>query len=171
MSKWNKYMGVRPYIEEPLLINEETSHMEVPSDFKDFLNKSCDPNQYSKFNMYNYDTGVPNNMWGNIFTDFVAWQIAHPEFFQRVKMDKHQAAIMEFKSRLIAKSFYGDSNLFYTILIFNDIVHESELTKDMLENQGIIALTDAGMDALQKILDFKRRYEVQVDGAFDESRF
>ena len=72
---------------------------------------------------------------------------------------------------MIAQSLYGDPALFYTIMIFNDIYHDAELSKDRLQEQGIIVLNEVGINALKDIMVFKRKYEYNEEEPFAPSDF
>lgn len=167
----NKYLGVRPYIEAPLLISEEASNLQVPKNMKDYMLVQATESKLSKWSFYRFDIGTENASYGNILNDFVSWKYAHPEFFTNIKMGRHQAAIMEYKPKLIAQSLYGDPALFYTIMIFNDIYHDAELSKDRLQEQGIIVLNEVGINALKDIMVFKRKYEYNEEEPFAPSDF
>lgn len=165
------YSGVRPYIEQPLITSEEATTLNLASDLKEYIYIQSSESNLQKHSIYKYDTGSYDSVHGNILSDFIAWQIAHPEFFKLYKMTKHQAAMMEFKPKLIAQSLYGDTSLFYTIMIFNDIYHDAELTRDRLENHGINVLNELGLNALNDIYVFKTKYEYNEEDPFPLSDF
>ena len=56
-------------------------------------------------------------------------------------------------------------------MIFNDIYHEAELTRDRLENQGITVLSERGLEALKEIVTFKNKYEYNEEDPFAPSDF
>lgn len=165
------FLGVRPYIEQPLITSEEATSLNIANDLKEYIFSQASENNLQEYSIYKFDTRDNISPHGNIFSDFVAWKYAHPEFFINYKMSKHQAAMMEYKPKLIAQSLYGDNSLFYTIMIFNDIYHEAELTRDRLENQGITVLSERGLEALKEIVTFKNKYEYNEDEPFAPSDF
>ena len=56
-------------------------------------------------------------------------------------------------------------------MIFNDIYHDAELSKDRLQEQGIIVLNEVGINALKDIMVFKRKYEYNEEEPFAPSDF
>ena len=165
------FLGVRPYIEQPLLTSEEATSLNIANTLKEYIFSQASDNNLQDYSMYKFDTRDNISPHGNIFSDFVSWKYAHPEFFKKFKMGKHQADMMEYKPKLIAQSLYGDNSLFYTIMIFNDIYHEAELTKERLEHQGITVLSEIGIEALKEIMTFKTKYEYNEDDPFAPSDF
>lgn len=165
------FLGVRPYLEQPILSPEEATSLNIANTLKDYIFSQASEAKLQEHSMYKFDTRDNSGPHGNIFSDFVAWKYSHPEFFKNYKMSKHQAAMMEYKPKLIAQSLYGDSSLFYTIMIFNDIYHEAELTRERLEEQGILVLSQKGIEALKEVEVFKNKYEYNENDPFAPSDF
>lgn len=166
MSRLRDDKNIRDYFAIPLLA-QNLSNTEPES-----LSDIMEINNESNFSIFKFETSNNIGLTQNILDRYIPYLEDKPELFSRVVFDKYIANLCEFKSRSIAKYLYGDTSLFYMIMTFNDLQHDSELTAQYLRTSGLKMLNGKGFEELNKLLGFKQRIEaIDGDAAFFEEDY
>lgn len=168
-------VGIRRYLDTPLIHNIELTD-KLPKTFKDYMDnvRSLSGIRYDdSLDWYVFDSKHDDGDYPttNILSDYMSWMMNHNEFFQKVKFNKYASVYLEYKPHTIAYSVYGNPHMFYILMVFNDIYHPSDFTRDRLENQGIMVLNSNGIEALRKILELKRIKETNEINPFVNNEF
>lgn len=161
--------GLRSLLDQPVIHSTESEILkDDPERFRDLI---FNMNNIVDLSLFKFDSFLYDGSVVNVLSDFFSWLIANPNFFHVMKCDIYKATYFEYKPKLISKYLYGTTELSYIITYFNDIQHDSELTKDMLMTRGFVYLNQEGLHALEKILSFKEFMESNDDESFKEWEF
>lgn len=118
-------------------------------------------NSLTRYALERYESSNKIGLKHNVLIKYL-WAIYdNPDYITNYRLNIYLANECEFKSKSLAKVLYGDTEMYWIILMLNDISHESELSKDMLMNKGVMVLNGNGLTYLTKLLNFKMRKEVQ----------
>lgn len=147
---------IREYFADPILSGENLG--KEPVRLQDFITRVEQPGRYSVFR---FECSSPEGDIQNILNDYYGY-LYNGNFLHRLRFDQYAVHHFAFKPNSIAKWLYGDTNMAYTLFLFNDIQHESDLTPQFLESEGLLVLNKEGLRALDKILTFKERVETEI---------
>lgn len=158
--------NIRDYFSIPL-ISQDT----IQND-PDSIKKILGMDNMSEFNISVFDVEDDEGVSQNILDRYMPFIEDKQNCFTRIKLDQYMANYCIGKSRSISKYLYGTTQLYYFIIAFNDITHDSELTFDLLHNIGIKVPNGNGLELLRKIKVFRGRLEaLHGDDVFNEGGF
>lgn len=147
--------GIRGYLYTPFIT--EDGKTAAPRNFKELIEKD---KYLSKYNVMQFEASNEYGDIQNIINRYVTWLA---QFTVRVEIDVVTASHFSERPMQLARYFYGDENLFWVIMVFNNIEHPSSITKDWLMTNGIVALNARGIEMLRQILKLKERLTIQVN--------
>lgn len=154
MANFRGDTGIREYLKNPFITDDGKN--DPPKSFRELIEKD---NNLSKYNIMQFEATNDTGNVQNIINRYVSWLA---QFTTKVEFDIYTASHMSERPFQLARYFYGDENLFWIIMVFNNIDHPSTLTKDYLMTNGLVVLTARGIEMLRQILKLKERLEIQV---------
>jgi len=154
----------RDYHNRRLLV--DVSSVE-PSSLSTILDADKNPHMYSD---YSFEV-VNSTGWRviDMLADYLPMFDCRPELFTRVTFDDRTALLFEYKIHSLSNYLYGTTELYWIILLFNEIDDNSDLTRVFLKEKGILALNSDGIGLLNEILSLRDRMKdaYSIDKLFE----
>lgn len=152
MNYRHKDNSARAMLQSNLIINnyKESDNKKIKTLSEYLSSTSSKQLDLSKFEIKLDDDG---ELVSNIINRFYL-SLDEPEYLINIKFDQFQANEFSEKIKSLAKHIYGDTNLYYIIMYFNNINHPSELSANLLKNKGLYVLNETGLSKLNEIIQF-----------------
>lgn len=124
---------------------------DTPSSMRELLATNRNANSITRYDFEVSKYGVTENILG----EYIAY-LTSPGFMNRVYFDQHQSFHLKFNLSALSQVLYGDINMAWSVTYLNDLIkHPSDLSADLLVEDGVLAFNEAGIAAIRELIKFK----------------